>query len=99
MRRSYLFVKADDIVFEYQLSEFELINKIRKSCETEKNKNTSHVVEWLKSMDNASLVRMQCEAVYFFLFCTVFLPLNFVKSFLGLRLEVPSRDLNGDGDN
>ena len=82
-------MRADDVVFEYQLSEFGLTNKIRKSCETEKNKNTSHVAEWLKSVDNANLVRIQCEAVYFFLFCTVFLPLNFVKIFLPENQRYP----------
>ena len=30
VRRSYLFMRADDIVFEYQVSEFKLGNKIRK---------------------------------------------------------------------
>ena len=38
-------MRVDDIVFEYQLSEFKLSNEVRKSCKTEENKNNSHVAE------------------------------------------------------
>ena len=67
-------MRADDIVFEYRFTELKFSNKIRKTCETEEDKNNSHIAGWLKSMnmDNAILVRIQCEAVYFFLFCTSF---------------------------
>ena len=83
-------MRADDILFEYQLSEFGLTNKIRKSCETEKNKNTSHVAEWLKSVDNANLVRIQCEALYFFCVLYSFSSIEFCQNFFGLRSEVAS---------
>ena len=82
-------MKADDIVFEYQLSEFGLTNKIRKSCETEKNKNNSHVAERLKSVDNVNLVGIQWETVYFFSVLYTFLPLSFVKIFLAYDQRYP----------
>ena len=85
-------MRADDIVFEYQLSEFGLITKIRKPCETEENKNNWYVAEWLKSVDNANLVRIQSEIVNFFLFSTLFF-IAFCQSFFGIQSELPSRDL------
>ena len=93
-------MRADDIVFEYRFSEWRFTNKIRKTCETEENKNNSHIAGWLKSVnvDNTILVRIQCEAVYFF--CSVHhFSIEFCQNFFGLQSEVPSRDLNGDGDN
>ena len=92
MRRAYLFKRADDIAFEYQLSEFGLITKIRKPCETGENKNNWYVAEWLRNVGNANLVRIQSEVVYFFLFPTLFF-IAFCQSFFGIQLEVPSRDL------
>ena len=83
MRRSHLIIRADDIVFKYQLSEWRLSNKIRKPCEAEENK---HVAEWLTSMDNANLVR---SWVYFCLFCISFC--HWIWSiFFGLWLEIVS---------
>ena len=41
---------ADGIEFEYPLIR-RLNNKIRITCETEQNKNSSHIVEGLKSVD------------------------------------------------
>ena len=66
-------MRADDILFEYRFSESRFSNKIRKTCETEDNKNTSHIPGWLKSVnvDNAILFRIQCEA-FLFPFCTSF---------------------------
>ena len=59
-------------VFQYRFSEIRFSNKIRMVCEIEANKDNSHIAEWLKSdnVDNANLFRIQCEAVYFFLFWT-----------------------------
>ena len=45
MRELYLLITVNDIVFEYQPSEFRLSNKIRKSCETEEKTNNSGVAE------------------------------------------------------
>ena len=36
-------MRTDDIVFEYRFSESRFSNKIRKACETEENKNNSHI--------------------------------------------------------
>ena len=76
-------MKVDVIIFEYQLSEFRLNDKTRKTCETEQNKNNSHIAEWLKSVNNTKLVPIQCNIGYFFLFCNlhIIFPLNFVKIF------------------
>ena len=58
-------MRADDTIFEYRFSEIKFSNKIRKTCETEENKNNSYIAGRLKSdnMDNAILFRIQCEAV------------------------------------
>ena len=41
-------MRADDIIFEYRLSEFRFSNKIRMTCEihVEANKDNSHIAEW-----------------------------------------------------
>ena len=84
-------MRADDIVFEYRFTELKFSNKIRKTCEIEEDKNNSHIAGWLKNvnMDNAILVRIQCEVVYFFLFCYFVFPLNFVKIFLAYGRRYP----------
>ena len=94
MRRVYLFMRVDDIVFEYQLNESRLSNKIRNSRETEENKNNSHVAELPMTVLNANLARIQCEAVYFFCFVH-YCSIEFCQNCFCLRSEVPSRDLNG----
>ena len=47
-------MRDDDIVFEYQLSEFKLSNEIRKSCETDESEKNSHLAEWLKAADSTN---------------------------------------------
>ena len=63
-------MRADDTILGYRFSEIRFSNKIRKTCETEENKDNSYIAGRLKSdnVDNANLVQIQCEAVYFFLF-------------------------------
>ena len=63
----YMNIFKNENLFKALNSEFRLSNKIRKPCETEKNKYNSHVAEWLKSVDNTNLIRIriQCESVYF----------------------------------
>ena len=53
---------------EIVLYEFRFNNKIRKTCDTEENKDNSYIAGRLKSdnVDNAILFRVQCEAVCFF---------------------------------
>ena len=88
----------DDLMFEYPLIR-RLNNKIRIMCETEQNKNSSHIAEGLKSVDIAR-DRFESCAKPFIFFCSVTLFFHWIlsKSFC-LRSEVPSRGLNGDGGN
>ena len=90
-------MRADDIVFEYRLSEFRLSNKIKNSREAEGNKNNSHVDEWLKIVDNANLVRIQCKVVYAFCFVCYY-SIECCQNVFSLRSKVLSRGLNGDVD-
>ena len=98
MRRSYLFLRANDIVFEYQLSEFRLSNEIGNSRKTEENKYNLHVAEWLKGVDNANLVRIQYKVVYSFCFLC-YRSTECCQNVFSLQSKVLSRDLNGDADN
>ena len=72
---SYSLLPHVSFLFYYLIlihcNELTLGNEIGNSCETKENKYNSHVDKWLKSVDNTNLVRIQCEAVYFFLFCTL----------------------------
>ena len=97
VRRSYLFLRADDIVLEHQLSGFRLSNEIGKSCETKENKYNPHVAKWLKSVDNANLVQIQCEAVYFFLFCMLLFHWMLSKCFKLTTKGTLSRSQQGSG--
>ena len=59
----------DDLMFEYPLIR-RLNNKIRIMCETEQNKNSSHIAEGLKSAD-ITLDRFESGAKPFIFFCSV----------------------------
>ena len=87
---------TDDLVFEYPLIR-RLNNKIRIMCETEQNKNSSHIAEGLKSEYNARQVRILCEAIYFFLLCYVVFPLNFVKILFSYGQRYPLEISPGTG--
>ena len=63
-----------------------------------RDRGDSNVVEWLKSVDNANLVRIRLEAIQFFRVLYIIFPLNFVKIF-DFQSEMLSRDLNVDGSN
>ena len=63
-----------------------------------RDRGDSNVVEWLKSVDNANLVRIRREAIQFFRVLYIIFPLNFVKIF-DFQSEMLSRDLNVDGSN
>ena len=66
--------------------------------EAEQNKNNSHIAEWLKSIYDATLVRIQCESFLFSVLSVTFC-IDFCKKFFCLGAEVPSWDLDGDGGN
>ena len=91
---------ADGIEFEYPLIR-RLNNKIRIMCQTEqnKNKNSSHIAEGLKSVDIARDRFESCTKSFIF-FCSVTLFFHWILSkFFCLWSDVPSRDLTGDRGN
>jgi hypothetical protein len=74
-----------------------LNNKIMTTCETEQNKNNSHIAEWLMSV---SITRYWFESSAIYIFCSVLyvaLPLNFVKIFLACGQRYPLEISTGTG--
>ena len=88
---------ADGIEFEYPLIR-RLNNKIRITWETEQNRNNSHIAEEFKSVD-ITRDRFPVRSSLFFSVLLRCFSIEFCQNFFCLRLEVPSRDLNGDGGN
>ena len=87
---------VDGIEFEYPLIR-RLNNKIRITCETEQNKNSSHIAEGFKSVDITRDRFESCAKRFIFSVLLRCFSIEFCQNFFCLRSEVPSRDLNGDG--